>query len=669
MKKKNDNRKTLSIAFGIGISGAIGVIFLVLMGFVVHFELMRPTVIAAILGIIYAGMCVVIAVILRRLREKASGDFVIQSVLGTVLHDSVQWMDLAVVVCDEADAKIVWNNEAAAALAGESEGLYGTRFDKYAGVATGEVLFDEDEGGVESVIGGKPVTIRGTRIRANDKTFNVFAIEDVSEMRRVIDEAEKSSPVVCQIVVDNLEDVGAYDQERFRDCSSKVAAIVAQWARDCEGILKEYERDKYLLIMSAGHLAECVERRFDVLDRTRDVRLGAMPVTLSVGISGVGDTLAERERSANAALELAIQRGGDQIVVKGENSTDFYGGRTKTVQKRTKVRSRVIAGELVSYMASASNVLVMAHKFADFDAFGASVGIARLARFAGVPVNVVSDLSDPGLDDCRRTFAGDPSYDGVFVDTAEALDLVTTDTLLVIVDVNNIALMEAPELLTACRDFVVIDHHRKIAEFDREPLISYIEPAASAASELVAEMLEQVLDPQDQLVAEAQMMLAGIILDTKQFAANTTARTFSAALYLRDKGANPTEAMRYFRTPLEDYVREAKFRTNVVIYRSVIAIALGEGEGESADRVAAAKAADKLLTVEGVRASFALIRIDGVVHISARSTGDVNVQLILERLRGGGHYNAAGAQVEAKSVADALGQLKASIDEYLDESK
>ena len=669
MKKRNESQRSASITFGIVISAALGVIFLILMGVAVHWGIMTPTVIAAILGAIYIAVCVTVAVILRRIREKADGDHVIKTVLGSVLRDSVQWMDLAVVVCDEANAKILWHNSAAESLAGENVRVNGVRFDKFAGVATGEVLFDEGEGGVNSKIGDLPVLIRGTRVRVNDKNFNVFTIEDRSEMIRITEEAEKGSAVVCKIVVDNLEDAGAYDQERFRDCSSRVAAIVAQWARDTEGILKEYERDKYLLIMNASHLAECVERRFDALDRIRDIRIGAVPVTLSVGISGFGETFADRERSANAALELAIQRGGDQIVVKSENSTEFYGGRTKTVQKRTKVRSRVIAGELVSYMAAASNVIVMGHKFADFDAFGASVGIVRLARFAGVKVNVLSDMNDPGLDDCRRTFADDPAYEGMFVDTAQALDLVTTSTLLVIVDVNNTALMESPELLNACRDFVVIDHHRKIAQFDREPLISYIEPAAAAASELVAEMLEQVLDPQDQLVSEAQMMLAGIILDTKQFSANTTARTFSAALYLRDRGANPAEAMRYFRTPLEDYIREAKFRTNVVIYRSVIAITFGEGEGESADRIAAAKSADKLLTVEGVRASFALISIDGVVHVSARSAGDINVQLILERLRGGGHYNAAGAQVEAKSVSEVLSMLKASIDAYLDESK
>lgn len=669
MKKKNESSRYASIVFVTGVVTAIGVIFLVLLGAAARFTAWQPMLIAGILAAIYVPVCVVIALIMRRIREKASGDFVIKSVLGSVLRDSVQWMELPMVICDETDAKIVWSNRAASALLGEDKHLFGMRFDKFSGVATGEVLYGEDDDGVESEIGGHRVIIRGTRLRVSDKGFNIFTLEDVSEMHRLAEDARKNESVVCQIVVDNLSDVVASDQDRFRDCSSRVAAVISQWAKECEGILKEYDRDKYLLIMSAGHLAECVERRFDVLDRIRDIRVGALPVTVSVGICCAGRTLAEREKGAAGALEYAIQRGGDQIVVKGEDSTEFYGGRTKTVQTRTTVRSRVVAGQLVAYMEDASNVLVMGHRFADFDAFGACVGVARLAMLAGTKVNIVSDLSDPGLDECRRTFAANSEYSGVFVDSADALDLVTSTTLLVVVDVNNTALMESPELLCTCSNYVVIDHHRKIAEFEREPLISYIEPSASASCELVAEMLEQMLGSEDRIPLEAQMMMAGMILDTKQFSANTTARTFSAAYYLRSQGANPTEAMRYFRTPLEDYVREAKFRTNVVIYRSVIAIALGEGDGENADRIAAAKSADKLLTVEGVRASFALIRIDGVVHISARSTGDINVQLILEQLKGGGHYDAAGAQVEAKNVSDALAMLRHAIDSYLDDKK
>ena len=667
MKSSKEPTKYTSVAFGIGITAVIGVIFLVLLGAAVRVTGLDAALIAGVLAAIYAVVCVVIALILRRIRESASGEAVIKSVLGTTLRDAVRWMDVPVVICDESDSKIVWNNPAASKLIGESEPLFGTRFDRFAGISTGDVLFaDSADDGVQRTIGGREMIIRGTRIRANDKNFDLFMFDDVTELRRLADEARTNESVVCQIVIDNLAEISS-DQDRFRECSSRVAAILSQWAKDCDGIIKEYERDKYLLIMSAKRLAECVESRFEALDCVRDIRVGVIPVTLSVGISCVGATLSERERNAAAALELAIQRGGDQIAVRSEDATEFYGGRTKTVQKRTKVRSRVIAGELAEYMERASNVLVMGHKFADFDAFGAAVGVARLAMFVGTKVNVVSDLGDSGLDDCRRTFAGLADYDGMFVDVSEALDLVTTTTLLVIVDVNNPALVESPELVRVCGDLAIIDHHRKTAQFEREPLLSYIEPSASAACELVAEMLEQTLDPDEQIAAEAQMMLAGIMLDTKQFSANTTAQTFSAALYLRSRGANPTEAMRYFRTPLEDYVRDAKFRTNVVIYRSVIAITLGEGEGESADRVAAAKAADQLLTVQGVRASFALIRIDGVVHISARSTGDINVQLILEQLRGGGHYDAAGAQVEAKSVSEALGMLKSAIDTYLEE--
>lgn len=249
------------------------------------------------------------------------------------------------------------------------------------------------------------------------------------------------------------------------------------------------------------------------------------------------------------------------------------------------------------YMSRASNVIIMGHKFADFDAFGACVGVCPLAMFAEVPVNIVTDFGDPSLDECREEFASLPEYRGVFVDSASALDSLPRDPSNYC-RCKQCRAFRISGACQSCTDTVIIDHHRKTAEFEREPKIAYIEPSASAACELVAEMLEQVLPAGLNMQREAKMMLAGIILDTKQFTVNTGVRTFSAALYLRDRGANPTEALRFFKTPLEDYIREAKFRTNVVIYRSVIAIALGDGEGENADRVAAAKSADKLLSVD-----------------------------------------------------------------------
>ena len=672
MKKNREDEHYGSATFGITAAAVCGVVFLVLAGIGAKLTSFDPALLAAILAVIFVIVCCVIVIILRRRSERVSADTVIRSVLSGVLRDTVKWMNVPVLICDDADGNVIWSNAAAASLVGDTEkSANGMGFDRFAGISVGEVLADESELGAQTVIGERTFRVRGHRIRVNEKFFCIFTMTDITDITRLYADMAKNELAVAHIVVDNLEEIRQYEQDRFRECSSQVASILSAWAKDLGAVLKEYERDKYLLVFTAGQLDGCIRARFDVLDKIRDIHVGggAVPITVSVGIASSGDTFAERERSAFAALEMALQRGGDQVVVRGDGETEFYGGRTKTVQKRTKVRARVISSELLIHMSRASNVIVMGHKFADFDAFGACVGISRLAMFAGVPVNIVTDFGDPALDECRATFAGVPEYAGVFVDSAAALDLVTTQTLLVIVDVNNKALFEAPELVNACAEYAVIDHHRMTAEFGREPVLSYIEPSASATCELVAEMLEQVLPSEIMIRREAKLMMAGIYLDTKQFTVSTTPRTFSAALYLRDRGASPAETMRYFNVSLDDYTREAKFRSNVVIYRSVIAIALGEGEGENADRVAAAKAADKLLSVEGVRASFALIRIGGVVHISARSTGDVNVQLILEKLRGGGHYDAAGAQVEAESMQDALVMLKGAIDGYLDEKK
>lgn len=669
MKKNTEDTVYGSRTFGISVLAALAVVFMLLAGMCVRFTSYDPLWLSLFFSAIYIAVCASVLIILKKIRTKSAGSNVIMSVLGGVLRDTVQNMNSPVIICDEKDAKVIWHNKASSTLAENGQSVFGVRFDKLLGVAMGEVLQDESENGLNVSVAGRTMRVRGMRVRVNEKTFCIFTMTDTTELTELYKSVAKNELAVAHIIVDNLEEIRQYEQDRFRECSSQVASILSQWAQECGGILKEYERDKYLMIFTAEKLDECIAKKFDILDRVRDIHVGggAVPITVSMGISNISGSFAERERAAANALETALQRGGDQVVVRGEAATEYYGGRTKTVQRRTKVRARVISSELLMYMSRASNVIIMGHKFADFDAFGACVGVCRLAMFAEVPVNIVTDFGDPSLDERREEFASLPEYRGVFVDSASALDLVTTQTLLIIVDVNNAALFESPELAKSCTDTVIIDHHRKTAEFEREPKIAYIEPSASAACELVAEMLEQVLPAGLNMQREAKMMLAGIILDTKQFTVNTGVRTFSAALYLRDRGANPTEALRFFKTPLEDYIREAKFRTNVVIYRSVIAIALGDGEGENADRVAAAKSADKLLSVDGVRASFALIRIGEVVHISARSTGDINVQLILEQLRGGGHYDAAGAQVEAKSVQQALEMLKGAIDAYLDE--
>lgn len=350
-------------------------------------------------------------------------------------------------------------------------------------------------------------------------------------------------------------------------------------------------RDRYLLIFTAGHLAECVERRFAIFDEIRNVRIGdnSMPVTVSMGISTVGDTLAERAQNASTALDTALQRGGDQVALKTAEGVEFYGGRTKTVQKRTKVRARIISGELCSMIAAAGNVLIMGHRYPDFDSIGACVGVARLCIFCGVRAKIVLSRGDANVQACLGKLWEAEEYEDVFVDSAAGLDLVRSDTLLIVVDVNNLEIVEAPEIAANVHTIAVIDHHRKTLDAEHKLALSYIEPSASSACELVAEILEQCLPQGGLLKEEANLMLSGMLLDTKQFTSNTGTRTFSAALYLRSEGANPSEVQGFFKSELDDFIREARFASNVVIYRSTVAIAYFDGEGQPTDRVAAAR--------------------------------------------------------------------------------
>ncbi len=588
-------------------------------------------------------------------------------VLGNIMVDTVMRFNAPVFICDEAEERIIWYNRAFASATESKVQLYGHCADEYLSRTVADILTENAADGAAVSLGDRSYRARVHTFRAKEKAFCLLSLSDVTETERLYKQLAESEAVVAYILMDNLEELLQYEQEKFRTVAVEIENVLREWAAEAEGILKEYERDRYLFVFEARHLDDFIVRKFDILDKIRNIRIGdaKVPVTISVGVANVRGEFTEKERAASAALDMALQRGGDQVVVKNETGIAFYGGRTKTMQKRTKVRARVIANELILHISRASNVLIMGHKYADFDAFGAAVGMARLALFCGSRVNIVTDLRDPNLAGCRQILSAVPEYEDILIDTSEALDLVSAHTLLIVVDVNNPAKVESPELFQNIENMVVIDHHRKTAEFERTPLISYIEPSASAACELVAEMLEQVLPENLLRREEANLMMAGILLDTKQFTKNTGTRTFSAALYLRDRGAVPAEAQNLFKTDLDDFIREAKFRSNVVIYRGVMAIALGEGEGDAGDRIAAAKAADKLLTVEGVQASFALIRIGDVVHISARSGDVINVQLILERLKGGSHFDMAAAQVTS-TLHDALVQLKIAIDAYLD---
>ncbi len=622
-----------------------------------------------IIIVVYTVLIVGIFLAVRLARPQLAAAEDLRPVLGSIMLDVVLKLNSPVLICDDG-GRIIWYNKVLGPLSDRTS-VYGTTLQSIFHTTLDHIMQNPSGVDVTTAAGDRHYNAVGYKVKTSDKSYSLIVFTDTTELHAMARELEEENTIVSYILVDNLEEMLQYEQEKYRAAANEIEKLLRAWASESGGVIKEYERDKYIFLFSAQHLRRFVSEKFDILDKVRDIRVGDsnLSVTISMGVSGTAGTLTEKEKSAQSCLDLALQRGGDQVVLKTETSTDFYGGRTKAVQKRTKVRARVMSNELVAHISGADNVLVMAHRFPDFDAFGACIAMARLAMFCGVKVHIVADRQDANLAGCFAALASIPEYGDLFIDAQMAMDMVQKETLLVLVDVNNPDHAQSRELFDHLKKRVVIDHHRKTAEYETAPLITYIDPSASSTCELMTEILEQVLPPDMLDQHEATLMLSGIILDTKQFSKNTGTRTFGAAQYLRDRGASPTEAEQLFRTGLDDYMREARFGSNVVIYREIAAISLNNEPGEAPDRIAAAKAADKLLTVEGVEASFALVQIGTAIHISARSTGNVNVQLILEELRGGGHYDAAGAQVEGATMAETLVRLKAAIDGYIDKVK
>ena len=478
---------------------------------------------------------------------------------------------------------------------------------------------------------------------------------------------EDDKTAVAYIIIDNVEDMLQNVQEQFRDATSKVADILRDWIWHMGGVLRSYERDKYIAVFDHRGLQKCINNRFDILDRVRSIHAGGeLPMTVSIGVSCIEKgSLWEREELAKAALDIALQRGGDQVVYKNESGTDYYGGKTKAIYKRANVRARAVGTRLIEMLDKAGGVLIMAHKYGDYDSFGATVGMARLAMHLSVPsVHIVANRSDTNLRACFDKIASHPEYKDIFISAEDAPSYVKPDTVLIVVDVNNFPHTECPKLLDMVKDVVIIDHHTQSNVFDKDIALAYIEPSASSASEMVAEILEQHLGAKRLLKEEAELMLSGILLDTKHLIRNTGTRTFGAALFLRGEGADPGETNEFFKNEVSDLKKQAQFLSNVVTYKERLAIAVCEGDTDASYRVIAAKAADRLLSGRGISASFAIVTIGGKVHISARSDGTVNVAKILEELHGGGHFDSAGAQIEEDANEETIEKLKHAIDKY-----
>ena len=488
---------------------------------------------------------------------------------------------------------------------------------------------------------------------------------DITESEQMRQTLDMTRPSVAILMIDNYEDLMKACPESKRSALlADIEGKLNDWCAGSGALLLSYDRDRYLFVMEEKDFAVYAEKKFDVLDAVRTVESGGVTATLSIGVGRDGDSFESLFKNADLALEMALSRGGDQAVVKDRNNFEFYGGRSKTTEKRTKVKSRVMANALRELIDDARNVYVMGHKYADMDSLGAAAGICCISRKLGRKAQIVIDTENNAAHPVLRALQQMPEYAGVFVNGDTAFLHAQPDTLLVVVDTNRPDSVESEPLLESCTRVAVIDHHRRGSSYIDKMTLNYHEPYASSASELVTELMQYLIEPADMLKSEAEALLAGIVLDTKNFTNRTGGRTFEAAAYLRRCGADTQDVQRMFQSDLDAMVTRYAIMRQAEIYHSDIAIVAAD---EAYDRVTAAKAADELLTIRGIRASFVMYRKDDGVYMSARSLGEVNVQVILEALGGGGNSTTAGGQAKGITVAEAKEKLLAAIDKYFED--
>ena len=666
---------------------AAGGVFLAALAIITAFTEIPAFPAALVFLLVYCAAAAAVCLLVRspavfRMSEKERAS------IGSLMTDTLRGIEMPAAITTE-DGKIVWSNAAIQRAAGSGETLAGLNFGSFCTVPVSALIAADPSEGARAEIKDSPYLVRAYEMSTQDRKYYLLTLDDLSKIEAAEARADDELSVVAYLALDNLEELAQYARVSYREAANRVEEILKAWVVGMDGLMREYDRDKFLVVFPQKQLTSAISDKFGVLDAVRNVKTGeaGMSLTVSIGMSAAGESVAEREKEAAAALETALQRGGDQVVLRTRKGTEFFGGRTKSSRERTAVTSRVVSDRLATLIGESGNVLIMGHKNPDFDCIGACVGLARLASRYVSDVKIVVDRKSRNFTVCTEGLFADPSlnFDGLFIDAADGLDMIRSDTLLIVADVNNLQICESPEIAANVFRTVIVDHHRKAQEFVNEPELIYIEPSASSTCELVAEMLElsragqETPDGAGLSRREADIMLAGIMLDTLDFTRSTTARTFAAALYLRECGASSEIARTFFYEDLSSYITESKLGAEVCIYRSRIAIAVGRGsaadadpddasavaEARSVDRVTASKTADKLLTVRGVDAAFVLIETGGEVMISARSGGSINVQLVLEQMGGGGHFDAAGAQVRGTDVKDVLTRLKTCIDDYL----
>ena len=515
---------------------------------------------------------------------------------------------------------------------------------------------------------GKKYRIRITRLYIEESFVYTVCLFDETDLVNLRIQKENSKFVVGLMYMDNYDEaMESVEEVRRSLLEALIDRKINQYINGFNGIVKKLEKDKFFFIIKKGDLDSAISVRFDILEDVKTVNIGnEMSITLSIGIGYGSENLARNYELARMAMDMALGRGGDQAVVKTEDDIRYFGGKAQTVEKQTRVKARVKAHAFKELLENKDKVIIMGHKMLDMDAFGAAIGIWRIATHLNKKAYILRSDVNPSVRPMIEKFKAPEYPEDLFMSEEKALNSLTNDSLVVVVDVNRPSITEGPSLLKKAKNIVVLDHHRQSSEIITNATLSYVETFASSACEMVSEIVQYISDDIKLKTLEADAMYAGIVIDTQNFNVQTGVRTFEAAAFLKRSGADVTRVRKMFREDATDYLAKAEAIHNAEIYENYYAISECDSANTASPTLVCAQAANDLLNIKGIKASFVLTLYNDVIYISARSMDEVNVQTIMEKLGGGGHRSVAGAQIKEGSIEDAKNLVKKVLKELIE---
>ena len=518
---------------------------------------------------------------------------------------------------------------------------------------------------------GRKYRVRITRLYIEEAYVYTVCLFDETDLMELKERKEGLKPVIGLIYMDNYDEaMESVEEVRRSLLEALIDRKINQYINGFNGIVKKLEKDKFFFVIKKENLDAAIDVRFDILEDVKTVNIGnEMRITLSIGIGYGCENLSRNYELARMAMDMALGRGGDQAVVKTENDIKYFGGKAQTVEKQTRVKARVKAHAFRELLENKDKVIIMGHKILDMDAFGAAIGVWRIATTLNKKAHILLGDVNPSAKPMVEKFKTSEYPEDLFISEDKVLNSITNDSLVVVVDVNRPSITEGPVLLKKAKNIVVFDHHRQSSEIITNATLSYVETFASSACEMVSEIVQYISDDIKLKTLEADAMYAGIVIDTQNFNVQTGVRTFEAAAFLKRCGADVTRVRKMFREDANDYLAKAEAIHNAEIFEDFYAISECDSENTASPTLVCAQAANDLLNIKGIKASFVLTLYNNTIFISARSMDEVNVQTIMEKLGGGGHRSVAGAQLKENSIEDAKVRVKAVLKEMIEKGE